>query len=90
MSRLKCLSALASIKIGDQLLTHPDTALGRIYEYTAKLRRAYRRRSKLCTSNADLFLPRRTLTSPSNSPWGELKEQVNANVQRVKDGSFMF
>ena len=57
MSRLKCLSALAFDQIGDQLLSHPDTALGRIYEYTAQLRRAYRRRSKLCTSNADLFLP---------------------------------
>jgi hypothetical protein len=70
-------------------LSHPDTALGRIYEYTAQLRRAYRRRSKLGTSNADLFRPRRTLTSPSNSASDELKEQVNANVQRVKDGSFM-
>jgi hypothetical protein len=25
----------------------------------------------------------------ADSPRGELKEQVNANVQRVKDGSFM-
>ena len=63
--------------------------MGRIYEYTAQLRRAYRRRSKLGTSNADLFRPRPTLTSPSKSPWGELKDQVNANiVQRVKDGPF--
>ena len=38
-SRLKCLSALASIKIGDQLLTNPDTALGRIYECTAQAAR---------------------------------------------------
>ena len=89
MSRLNACPRLRRSR-RDQLLSHPDTALGRIYEYTAQLRRTYGRRSKLCTSNADLFLPCRTLTSPSKSPWGELKDQVNANgVQRVKDGSFM-
>jgi hypothetical protein len=35
-----------------------------------QLRRTYGRRSKLCTSNADLFLPRRTLTSPRNAEHG--------------------
>ena len=60
MSLLNRISALASMEIGDQLLSHPDMALGRIYEYTAQLRRAYGRRSKLCTG-ADLFLPRRAL-----------------------------
>ena len=48
---------LPSIRSATSLFKSPDTALGRIYEHTAQLRRAYRRRSKLCTSNADLFLP---------------------------------
>ena len=67
------------MEIGDQLLSHPDTALGRIYEYTAQLRRAYGRRSKLCTG-ADLFLPRPRLSS---SPWGELKNKCAAPETRL-------
>ena len=53
------------------------------------LRRAYRWPSKLYTRNADLFLPRRTLTSPSNSPWGELERASKCLGHGVKDGSFM-
>jgi hypothetical protein len=61
-----------------------EPTLGRFCEYTAQLRRVCGQRSKLC--NTDLYRPRRTLTSPSSSIWGELRHQISEDAQRVKDG----